>query len=233
MLNQTLSNLLSNSIKFTPAGKKVYVTAEKFKEGYIEIVVKDEGIGIPEKNQDKLFRIDQKFSREGTNGEKGSGLGLALVKEIIEKHKGEVWFYSQENIGSEFHITVPEAHSIILVVENDKLFREKLIKLLKTAFPNFRILSAENGYESFGVIADKIPSVIITEHEMPLMNGVQLIDSINQKFVNNSIPFIILAKEGLSDIKSKYITKAHCDILTRPFSQDEIFERINKFLKNN
>ena len=69
--------------------------------------MKDEGVGISEKNKTKLFKIDQIFFSEGTKGEKGVGLGLLLAKEIVEKHGGNLWFYSNQNEGSEFHFTIP------------------------------------------------------------------------------------------------------------------------------
>jgi signal transduction histidine kinase len=85
----------------------------------IEIIVRDEGCGISEENQQKLFRIDQKLVLPGTNGEKGSGMGLTLTKEIIDKHGGQIWFYTQTDEGSEFHLTVPEAKNNVLIVENN------------------------------------------------------------------------------------------------------------------
>ncbi len=83
----------------------------------IEVVVADEGVGIEEKYHDKLFRIDAKFTKIGTAGEKGSGFGLPLVKEIIEKHDGNIWFYSEYNKGSEFHFTLPKSDDMILILE--------------------------------------------------------------------------------------------------------------------
>jgi len=109
LILQVLTNLIGNSIKFTPTGKQIYVSADNYKTGFIEIIVKDEGTGIAEKDINKVFKIGEKFTINGTNGEKGSGLGLILVKEIIEKHGGNIWFYSKEGEGTDFHFTIPEA----------------------------------------------------------------------------------------------------------------------------
>ena len=89
----------------------------------VEIVIKDSGIGIPKEDQEKLFRLDHKFSKNGTNGEPGSGMGLIVVKEIIDKLKGEIWFYSTEGEGSEFHLTIPEAKNL----HSDLLLRSQRI----------------------------------------------------------------------------------------------------------
>jgi len=94
LIGQVIYHLTSNAIKYTPEGKEIHITSGRFKEGMIEIIVRDEGLGIAEEHHTKLFRIDEKFSLVGTSGEKGSGLGLTLVKEIIDKHNGQIWFYS-------------------------------------------------------------------------------------------------------------------------------------------
>jgi len=106
MFSTVLRNLLANAIKFTPDRGNISVTIEKKKE-FCEIAVKDSGIGIPEENMDKLFRIDSNLSTLGTNGEKGTGLGLVLCKEFVEKHDGQIGVESTVGKGSQFKITFP------------------------------------------------------------------------------------------------------------------------------
>jgi PAS domain S-box-containing protein len=79
-----ITNLISNAVKFSKPGQKISVSAQEFNDDFIEIIVKDEGVGISEKNKIKLFKIDQIFFSEGTKNEKGTGLGLLLSKEIVE-----------------------------------------------------------------------------------------------------------------------------------------------------
>lgn len=101
-----LQNLLSNAIKFSYPNSKV-ILATKTRDKFIEISIEDFGIGIKEENLDKLFRIDTKFSKPGTAEEKGTGLGLILCKELIEKQGGKISVKSQISVGSTFAFTLP------------------------------------------------------------------------------------------------------------------------------
>lgn len=87
LISSVLRNLLSNAIKFTPKNGRVFIQAYKAQDS-IEICVKDTGIGIPEDIGNNIFRIDVKYTREGTEQEKGTGLGLLLCREFVERHGG-------------------------------------------------------------------------------------------------------------------------------------------------
>lgn len=106
MLNTVLRNLLSNAIKFTHRGGEVIVSAT-VENDQVTVSVKDNGIGISSDNIGNLFRIDSKYSRPGTEKELGTGLGLKLCKEFIEKLGGKIWVESNENKGSKFIFSIP------------------------------------------------------------------------------------------------------------------------------
>ncbi len=106
MINTVIRNLLSNAIKFTKQGGEVVITAENGPKGIL-VSVKDNGIGISAGRIEKLFRIDESDSTSGTNNEKGTGLGLILCKEFVEKHGGKIWVESIENKGTVFTFTLP------------------------------------------------------------------------------------------------------------------------------
>jgi PAS domain S-box-containing protein len=106
MINTVLRNLISNGIKFTHKGGKVVVGAT-ITGNEVIISVKDTGIGISEENINKLFRIDTRFQLPGTDKEQGTGLGLKLCKEFIEKLNGKIWVESIENKGSDFKFSIP------------------------------------------------------------------------------------------------------------------------------
>jgi len=110
MVRTILRNLISNAIKFTGGGGKIQVTAAG-RDGYIKVSVADSGIGISNNNINSLFKIDKAKSTRGTAKEKGTGLGLILCKEFVEKNNGKIWFESPapngEGKGSVFHFTLP------------------------------------------------------------------------------------------------------------------------------
>lgn len=106
MLGTILRNLISNAIKFTPKDGKVNVEA-KMNLNQVEISVSDTGIGIKKENIEKLFKIETSFSTRGTGNEKGSGLGLLLCKEFVEKHGGTILVESEPGKGSKFQFTIP------------------------------------------------------------------------------------------------------------------------------
>ena len=106
MLMTVLRNLISNAIKFTSTGKQILITADKNDTEQM-ITIKDEGTGISPENLLKLFRNTEHLTTFGTNGEKGSGLGLLLCKDFIEKHNGKIWAESELDKGSAFKFTLP------------------------------------------------------------------------------------------------------------------------------
>jgi len=106
MFETVLRNLITNAIKFTPHGGKVSVSAIK-NRNFAEITVTDNGVGICEENQKKLFRIDTQFKTDGTADEKGTGLGLILCKEFVEKNGGTISVQSEEAKGTKFIFTLP------------------------------------------------------------------------------------------------------------------------------
>jgi signal transduction histidine kinase len=105
-LKTILRNLLSNAIKFSSPGSKVIFSAQH-RDGSVEISVKDFGVGIDSKVIPRLFDLGSNASTSGTMGENGTGLGLILVKEFVEKHDGKIWVDSEVGRGSTFYFTLP------------------------------------------------------------------------------------------------------------------------------
>ncbi|MGE5498062.1 MAG: ATP-binding protein, partial [Syntrophothermus sp.] len=221
LMTQAILNLLSNAIKFTMDNRTVDVQIGHFKTGFIEFIVKDEGVGISEENKRKLFHFDQKFTQEGTKGEKGSGLGLTLVKQIIEKHGGDIWFYSELNKGSEFHFIIPEASKVILLVEDDSISRALWFKASKRILSDFEIVQAANGYEAMTIINEKTPTLVVTDHNMPLMNGIQLIESMRKREETSRIPVIVVTALLPPDLVAKYEDLQVSGLLEKPLNIEQ------------
>lgn len=106
MIKVVLRNLISNAIKFTNNGGEIKIDAIQ-KIDCIEITVSDNGIGIAPNQIDQLFDISNKLSTHGTENEIGTGLGLILCKELIEKHNGKIWVESELDCGSNFKFSIP------------------------------------------------------------------------------------------------------------------------------
>lgn len=112
MLSTILRNLISNAIKFTNEHGEVIVSSRFFMQKQLpgdkilEVSIADSGVGIREEDIPKLFRIDTTFSTKGTQKEAGTGLGLILCKEFVEKHGGKIWVESELDKGSTFKFTL-------------------------------------------------------------------------------------------------------------------------------
>ncbi|NLT51560.1 MAG: response regulator [Ignavibacteria bacterium] len=233
LLCQSINNLLSNALKFTKQNKNVYLSCNRFKKGFIEFVIKDEGTGISEENQAKLFKIDEKVSLTGTDGEKGTGLGLMLVKEIISKHGGEIWFYSETDKGSEFHFTVPESKNSILIVEDNADICELYAELVSEAMPGYEIIKTQNGYEAICIVLKDTPTLVISDHEMPLMNGIQLVEAMYKNEENRHIPIIIISAKITPKLHEEYIGFGVKHILPKPVDTDLLLSLIKSSVNLN
>jgi len=108
MINTVVRNLVGNAVKFTGKDKRVEISMKE-EDHTITVMVNDQGVGISEEDLNKLFQIDVKFKSRGTSGEKGTGLGLILCKEFVEKNGGKMIVRSTLHEGSEFGFTIPRS----------------------------------------------------------------------------------------------------------------------------
>jgi signal transduction histidine kinase len=108
MLHTVFRNLVTNAVKFTPIGGQIAVRAES-EGGHHRILVEDSGVGIDPEHLDRLFRIDVKHQATGTDGETGTGLGLALCHELVVKNGGEILIASQPGEGTAVSVTLPKS----------------------------------------------------------------------------------------------------------------------------
>ncbi len=120
MINTIVRNLISNAIKFTPEKGQIEILSRIVSDNKIEIGVSDTGVGIDTEVLSQLFNIDSDISTPGTNQEKGSGLGLKLCKEFVEKNKGEIYAESKEGTGTTFWISLPSPTSSSSVTSDER-----------------------------------------------------------------------------------------------------------------
>lgn len=102
---QVINNLISNSIKFTPDGGTITLSVQE-KDDKVLISISDDGIGIPEKFHSSLFEKFSTARRSGLKGEPSVGLGMSIIKTIVEWHRGNIWFESKEDEGTTFYIEI-------------------------------------------------------------------------------------------------------------------------------
>lgn len=106
MFNSIVQNLLSNAIKFTDKKGKIIIGGTPA-EDFVRVSIDDTGIGIKQDDLQKLFNIDKHYSTRGTRNESGTGFGLILTKELVEKHGGKIWVESKPNKGTRFIFSIP------------------------------------------------------------------------------------------------------------------------------
>lgn len=106
MMNTIFRNLISNALKFTKKDGSINISYWK-NENIVQFEVKDNGVGIPENDQESIFNIDTNKSTPGTENERGTGLGLVLCREFVEQQGGRIWVESEEGKGSNFIFYIP------------------------------------------------------------------------------------------------------------------------------
>ena len=106
-LMQVFNNLIYNAIKFTPENGTIAVNVEE-KEKTLLVEIADNGIWIPKQFYEQLFEVHSPAARIGIKGEKTSGIGLSIVKRIVELHRGKIWFNSEEGKGTSFFVEIPK-----------------------------------------------------------------------------------------------------------------------------
>lgn len=107
MIETVIRNLVNNAIKFTDQGGSIVIAAKDL-ENELEVSVTDSGVGMPKEKAEKLFSLSESSSTDGTKGEKGTGLGLLLCRELVERNGGEMHVTSEPGKGSTFAFTVPK-----------------------------------------------------------------------------------------------------------------------------
>lgn len=259
MTERILNNLLSNAFKFTPAGKRIELTIEIDAKA-LKATVKDEGIGISEKDLPHVFDrfFQTKDSRRAASG--GTGIGLALSKELALAMEGDLTVQSSLGKGSQFTLTIPNINAEMLpktikpngqgktkpdgsrsamsskkqhrvmVVEDHSDMRSFIVENLLTSF---HTQEAENGQAALQLLEQTKhkPDVIISDMMMPEMDGMELLSSIRGREELKHIPVIMLTARTADADKLEAFRLGVDDYLSKPFSIDELKARIKNQLK--
>lgn len=245
-----VDNLLSNAFKYTYQGKVTLTLRSVMANDieYTEIEVSDTGIGIPEDDIPRIFeRYCQADSRKNLPG---FGIGLALLRNLVELHGGVILVDSKPDIGSSFRIRVVTNNSypdaihvnasskeveaenqnkpIVLVIEDEYDIREYIAGALVGTYD---VIVAENGKQGLQAAMTSIPDIIVSDIIMPVMDGIELCREIKANVETSHIPVILLtAKDTLQDKTEGY--KAGADsYITKPFSASLLKSRVANLLE--
>lgn len=259
MIQSILDNLISNAIKYTEKGNITIGIrlAERTGICYTELWVSDTGYGI---HPDALPHIFERYYQEGGKHQaSGTGIGLALVKNLVKLHEGEISVESKLNQGSTFRISLltdnfypnalhtdiqqndaektteqePEPNAderpILLVVEDNQDIRDYIAESFSE---HFDVRTAANGKEGRDIALKIIPDIIVSDIMMPVMDGNEMCRALKSDVRTSHIPIILLtAKDSLHDKEEGYAVGAD-SYLTKPFSASLLHSRIENLIQN-
>ena len=244
-IKQVLQNLLSNAVKYSPQGGEIVIAARATGDGEVEVSVTDHGLGIPAEAIPKLFgkfyRVDSSDRREIG----GTGLGLALCKEIVSAHKGRIWAESRLGEGTTFRFTLPvdpvatppaaapapvaaikADKGYVLIVEDDVSFAALVREHLAEARLKARIeASAEGALETARLNAPLL--VILDIHLAGKMDGWDFLTEIKGEAALASVPVIITT---VTDRRERGIALGASDYLIKPFPMEALVGAVRRCL---
>jgi PAS domain S-box-containing protein len=271
-MNQALINLLNNAVKFTPEGGQIHLDvcypspmsmpSHDQRNGdcsaqFLRLSITDTGIGIAPENIPKLFKpfvqIDSALNRKY----EGTGLGLALVKDIVELHGGIVGVTSEEGVGSCFTVDLPcltcdiapppemnlnpenasmpeslnRPSTLILLVEDD----EANIKTISTYLEakGYEICCATNGLEALEMVQAKHPDLILMDVQMPEMDGLEATQKIRQMPDVAAIPIIALTALAMEGDREKCLEAGATMYLGKPVKLKQLVSQIQTLLEGD
>ena len=254
-LNQILINLISNAVKFTHSGSIIISCTEaKLLRGtcWVKIEVSDTGVGIPEEKLHTIFESFSQADASVTRRYGGTGLGLTIVKQLVELQNGKIHVVSKEHIGSTFSVVVPyevgkvktitqtlkpaqkiknintsQLH-VLLVEDNDinRLYAKSILKNWQCY-----IDVAENGLVAIEKIKNNFYDVVLMDVQMPVMDGYEATKAIRLMTQSLKVPIIALTANATQSDVEKCLASGMNDYLPKPFTPEDLYRKLFKDLK--
>ena len=247
-LNQVITNLIHNAVKFTDKGFVQLRVLEKGRNGdrvKLLFEVSDSGIGIPPEEQSTIFEIFTQSISEVKKGNRGSGLGLAITREILRLFESEITLVSEPGKGSVFSFaiefqytdTLPVAvqntemqaiapDAKILVVDDNLINILVATNLLKKVFLQYD--TAENGRVALEKFSQDNYSLILMDLKMPVMNGFEAARIIRAQ--GSQVPIVALTASAFTDEREKALMGGFSAYLAKPFLPKDFYDLIFSFL---
>lgn len=243
-------NLLSNALKFTPVNGTVNVLLMETGDGHISLTVNDNGVGIHPEQQAKVFDRFYQADDSAIRNYGGTGIGLALVKELCDLMKGSIAVESEPGVFTRFTATLPvqkvteplqgqtmnhtameaaatnstvtsDAPLLLIVEDNDEL-RAFLAEALGH---RYRVLQAADGLIAWQLILQELPDLIISDVMMPGQDGYDLCRACKTDDRTSHICFILLTSKAAHEAKMKGLENGADDYITKPFHLSELEQR--------
>ena len=234
LLMQVFNNLISNALKFTPKGGVISIDLAEEKDEEWVLEVKDTGRGIPKEDLKKLFKVEEKYTRPGLDGEQGTGLGLSLVHEIVKQHNGAISVDSELGQGTTFTIRLPRVvenkEHVILVVDDDEGVRVLHSRFLKKMYPDAHVMQASNGKEAFALAKQYKPRIIVTDYSMPEMNGYEFLNLLKVDPATKPIPVFVITGKGSTASAETLMISGAAAVMDKPVPSKTLHETIEKVL---
>ncbi len=269
-VEKILYNLISNAYKYTPAGGKIWISAEK-EDGNIHFVITNSGKGIRPENIDKVFDRFVILDNYESQASKGSvirnGIGMALVHSLVKMLGGEITVTSVPGESTTFRLKIPEGtaeqisasavismqeHALpdrrsveepeksgimeareecekIMIVDDEKSIRDLVADILGE---DYRIIQAGNGTEAVEQLKQVRPDLIITDLNMPQMNGAELLKYVKANDITKSIPVIFLAFKSDMETETETYELGSEVFIPKPFSTRHLKAVVRQILKN-
>lgn len=262
-VDKIVYNLLSNAFKYTKPGGKVVLSVDYVVDegkAYVEIDVEDNGVGIPQSEQEEIFKL---FFQASDNGQKyrgGSGLGLNMTKELVELMGGRITVESQPGVGSIFKVLLPvdaaRYEGKNMMVTTVASADTAITSTAKTAVgkdsrdcvlivddnadmreyvvtvlgDDYQVVVGRNGREGLEIAVDKIPDIIITDIMMPEMDGLQLFEALRNNKCTEHIPVVMLTAVNEEQQIVEGFQMGVDEYMTKPFSAPVLRARIANIL---
>ncbi|NRA28399.1 MAG: response regulator, partial [Opitutales bacterium] len=253
-LNQILTNLVGNAIKFTPKGKRVTLRAKR--NGvlwYFE--VEDEGIGIPIEKRRLVFEVFEQADSTTTRQFGGSGLGLSISRELARLMGGDIVLKSSETGGSVFTLKIPhdeaeleeeaiaekndfdplkvrfETSTKVLVVEDGKA-NQKLIAIMLQKM-GISVSLASNGKDGWQQASAQVPDLILMDMQMPEMDGLESAERISAEPSLRDVPIVFLTANAFEEHRSLAMQAGGAGFLTKPVDLRELTKELVRHLPYN